>query len=72
MAKPELLCPVSWTSGSALPVGRVDLSVVASGYTYSGFAIALGSLSAATIVFLRPLFIQGLASTGAGRLNRGE
>src|ERR1039458_8494546 len=39
-AKPELLCPVESTEDSPLPAGRVELSIVASGYIDSGFAIA--------------------------------
>src|ERR1019366_5469493 len=39
-AKPELLCPVESTEDSPLPDGRVELSIVASGYIDSGFAIA--------------------------------
>ena len=39
-AKPELVWPVNFCAGSPLPVGRVDLSAVVSGYSHSGFAIA--------------------------------
>src|ERR1035441_3666152 len=38
-AKPELLCPVEISEDSPLPVGRVELRGVASGYIDSGFAI---------------------------------
>src|ERR1035441_6615714 len=38
-AKPELLCPVESTEDSPLPAGRVELSIVASGYIDSGFAL---------------------------------
>src|ERR1017187_491249 len=37
-AKPKLVCPVELCAGSALPVGRVDLRPMASGYGDSGFA----------------------------------
>jgi hypothetical protein len=40
-AKPELVCPVESCAESPLPVGRVDLSEVPSGYSYSGFAIVV-------------------------------
>ena len=36
---PELQCPVLPSSRSLLPVGRRDLTLVAPGYIYSGFAI---------------------------------
>ena len=38
-AKPESLCPDDVFARSPLPGGRVDLSSLISGYTYSGFAI---------------------------------
>ena len=39
-AIPELLWPLGLCAGSPLPDGRVDLRTVASGYSYSGIAIA--------------------------------
>jgi hypothetical protein len=39
-AKPELMCPDELSTRSPLPVGRVDLRAVVSGYSDSGFAIA--------------------------------
>ena len=39
-AEPELLYPLEFCAGSPLAGGRIDLNSEASGYAYSGFAIA--------------------------------
>ena len=44
MAKPEKMCPI-WSCSRPFPDGRVDLNVLASRYSISGFALVMGERS---------------------------
>jgi hypothetical protein len=55
--------PDNFCKGSPLPVGRVDLSVVASGYSHSGFAIVDSepwAVKPATLVVVHPYIVRAV------------